>query len=535
MKTKLTVEQLQIVQGNNGLKRYLESLLKGKDYTPRSWLYEDQDADAVLEAWLKKLSTLQKGSTFEANVFQFDTSQLEKWGPQGGVAPISELYESLIQPSFKETPNSESVFGTDAWKEAKSKALHQLNRIVGNETLRPAMYDSVYDDMRARDVIESNSGWPDFTRRSKPDVRAAAIKAAEDGSWKTYPAIILFRNYNNKTRPVWMYPLAVNLVEGSFFQPLYAALSGSKTHKNSHRSRYLTFFSPWRGFEDCRNAVTSYYGWNYFLSASDFTATDEHFRWETTQEVFDVIKHLFQRKYWDGLYESLHYMHHIPLIIGPDEMETGAHGVSSGSNWTNFIETIFDLILSEYVGIITKGNTKGLYGIGDDIAWYSCTYDEKLPETLEKIGKGVGQVINSSKTTNEMYKVKSLQRLFQKGYVLGNSLRSVRAVYSTIRALKSSIYPERFHDPRKWSADMFCARQFMILENCKDHPLFEDFVKFICKGNAHLIPFAKKTASELDKITRESKLLPGLNATYNQEKRDSSLATFESIKIARTL
>jgi hypothetical protein len=232
-------------------------------------------------------------------------------------------------------------------------------------------------------------------------------------------------------------------------------------------------------------------------------------------------------------------MHTIPLLVGPDKMLTGTHGVSSGSNWTNFIETVYDMIISEYVTLTSKTAISkpisGLYAIGDDMAWLASTgfptSEPTFQEYLENVGLAFGQVIKADKTTAEADRVKTLQRLFQRGYRRSDGM--CKGVYPTIRALKSSIYPERYH--HDWSSDMFCARQYMILENCVDHPLFKDFVEFIVRGNVHLIPFAHKDSKRLDAITRQARSIPGLNPTYNQEKRDSSLANFESIAVAREL
>lgn len=521
MKTKLTKREQEIVQRNNGLQRYLESLLVGKSATPRSWLYEQISPEEVLSSWKQKLQVLQDGSEAEQNVFQFDTAQEEKWGPQGEVAPIAELMDIVTQGFGK--PLMPKAFSSGDWAQAKREVTLQLQS-NGIDNLRPASYSRVVDDMRARDTLESNSGWPLFTRRSKPEVKAASIRDAESGAWKDYPAIALFRNYNKKTRLVWMFPMSTNLVEGSFFQPLQSAMM----------QRHFKFLAPWEGFNAVRSLVGSEYASGSYIAASDFSSTDAHFGLNSSLEVYDVIAPLFQARYREALRESLVHMHSIPLVIGPDEKLVGWHGVSSGSNWTNFIETIFDWIFSVYVqrrlGI---RDTVGLYAIGDDMSWVFKRYREDFATELERLGKSVGQEIKAEKTTNNLDSVKSLQRLFQRGYNRPDG--EIRAVYPTIRALKSSVYPERFHKPRSWSSDMFCARQFMILENCVDHPLFEEFVKFVCAGNRHLVPFAKQSAGYLDDVIRKTKLLPGLNPTYNQERRDHSFTQFASIAIARTL
>lgn len=522
MITKLPQEFLSVISENNGLKVYLSNLSKGRDYTPRSWLYENESPDQVLQNWLDQLSTLENGDTFEKEVFQFDTSQLKKWGPQGGIAPIDDLMASVVEPTFVDADSPRpQAFATPAWEQAKRyvvKTFHANNIAV----LRPAAYSNVVADMRARDTLESNSGWPDFTRRNKPEVLAAAVKAAGNEAWMDYPAIALFRNYNLKTRLVWMFPEATNIYEGSFCQPIQSAIINAG----------LGFYSPWVGFEKVRDLISwAYNDHQYFLTASDFSATDAHFQLSTTLEVFDVLKMVMQREAQGGLRASLERMHQIPLLVGPDSMMTGEHGVASGSNWTNFIETVFDHVFSRYVYQETH-TLNSFCAIGDDMCWLSTKYDDTAAEKLEQLGHSVGQDLNAEKVTNDPDKVKFLQRLFQRGYNRQDG--KVRAVYSTIRALKSSVYPERFHNRKSWNSDMFCARQYMILENCVDHPLFEQFVKYVVHGQRDLIPFARKSASELDKITRETKLLPGFNPTYNQEKRDTSLANFESVQLARS-
>nr|QXV86717.1 MAG: RNA-dependent RNA-polymerase [Picobirnavirus sp.] len=525
----------QVVQTNDNLERYLLSLSQEVPATDRSWLYEDRDPEWILSTWKECLHSLENGDTFEKEVFQFDISSEEKWGPQGGHAPMEKLFEDIIAPSFQDVSPHPRLFGVSRghWQEINyyncSLDWHNAIHEVINEyhefqvsSIRPATLKSVVEDMRARDTLESNSGWPDFARRNLPEVKQAAMLAASDGSYTKYPAIALFRTYRGKTRLVWMFPMSTNLVEGSLYQPSQNAIIKAD----------MPFYAPWKGFEAVRDLITKAYDSGAFVSASDFSSTDAHFKLATSAQAYFVLEELFkQPAHKDQLWQSLVHMHNIPLVIGVDQMVTGHHGVSSGSNWTNFIETVFDHIFAKYVQKRTGVN--GFYAIGDDMAWVTSKYNDAFDKQLEELGKDVGQIIKAEKTTNDPDKVKTLQRLFQRGYKRPDG--KVRGVYPTIRALNSSVYPERFHKSKLWSSDMFCARQYMILENCVDHPLFEEFVKFVVKGQKDLIPFAKKSSTELDRILRQSKLIPGLNPTYNQERRDSSLADFEAIKIARNL
>nr|UAW00365.1 MAG: RNA-dependent RNA polymerase [Porcine picobirnavirus] len=526
--TKLQSSQLQIIEENNGLKMYLSGLSVGKEATPRSSLYDLEgktemlEPDEILNRWMTHLDVLNSRGDFDKNVFQFDSHQLEKWGPQGEVAPIADLMDEVVLPTFSRSSSHPTAFKDADWQLAKRKVVKHLHN-AGAKGLSPVPYRRVLDDMRARDTLESNSGWPLFTKRSKPEVIAQSCREAENGLWKTYPAIALFRNYNRKTRLVWMFPMSANLVEGSFFQPLQSVLMKSEYAKQ--------FLAPWTGFEQVREVMTSQYSLGNFVAASDFSSTDAHFQLATSMEVYDVISQCFQPRFRAQLKESIQYMHEIPLVVSSTTELVGEHGVSSGSNWTNFIETVFDWILAEYVSI--KGGYLGLYAIGDDMSWYSNTYDEQFSDFLAKIGESVGQEIKAEKTTNDRDKVKSLQRLFQRNFVRPDG--KLRAVYSTVRALKSLVYPERFHSPKVWSKDMEAIRDFMILENCVDHPLFEEFCRFVAQGDPHLVEFAHYSKGKQNQLFRQSKLVPGLNSTYNQEKRDSSLSQFESVKFISTL
>jgi hypothetical protein len=533
--TKLHSDQLEVISSNNGLKMYLSGLSNGHSATPRSNLYnlegktEVLAPDTILKRWCKQLEVLENKDSFCKNVFHFDSHQLEKWGPQGEVAPIADLLESIVYPTFSMGDRATPVaFSSKLWQRAKREVVKYLHN-AGCRGLSPVPYQRVVDDMRARDTLESNSGWPLFTRRNKPEVIKQSIQEAENGQWKTYPAIALFRNYNRKTRLVWMFPMSANLVEGSFFQALQPRIM-----RYSKQFVGGGFFAPWIGFEKVRESVQNVYeSHEGCVAASDFSSTDAHFQLDASMEVYDVLKECFQPRYRDLLKESITYMHQIPLVISEDAMLTGDHGVSSGSNWTNFIETIFDQVLSWYVFFKLHDDVQGLYAIGDDMAWMSIKYHTSLAHKLEEIGEEVGQVIKAEKTTNNRDNVVTLQRLFQRGYNRPDG--KIRAVYPTVRALKSLVYPEKFHKPELWSKDMEAVRAFMILENCVDHPLFQEFCTFIAEGDPNLKVVAKMSASRQQELLRASKLIPGLNPTYNQEKRDSKLSEFASVKFIASL
>lgn len=530
----LPTEIVEVVKNNNGFKMYLNNLERGRPATPRSWLYEGKPDTEVLQLWLKHLEKV-KSTEYGDLVYQFDTSQLKKWGPQGQVAPVKELMDVVTAGFSRGGAPRPKIFGSKLWQQAKETAIKYLIKDLGLwHRLRPKAPEHVVDNMRDRDTLESNSGYPDFTRRKNPEVLQQAYADIKSKRYLEFPAVALFRNYNNKTRLVWMYPMSTNIVEGQYTQPLKEAISASsQAHK---------FFAPWAGYEWVLSRIThSYQTDRWFLSASDFSHTDEHFlKWQML-EVYDVIKHAFQPQYWDGLKESMLQVVSIPLIIGPDTWITGPHGVASGSNRTNDVETYMDYICEQYfslLGYVDHPHT----AIGDDVSHQCVQYDPKLADKLAEKYQLMGFDVNAEKVTNERDWIKYLQRWTHRDYfstrtieVKGHSYPLLRGIYSTIRALNSSLNPEKFHSPKLWSKDMFAVRQFMILENCIDHPLFEEFVKFICDGHPYLGEFAKLPKHKIDEAYRKSRLIPGLNPTYNQEKREKPLSSFESIRIAQSL
>lgn len=522
---KLTNAEAHVIAENSGLSAYLLSLQEDMPFTHRSWLYEEvKDPDTILDNWLSILRRLKAGNQYEMEVYEFELTQLEKWGPQGGHESMDTLYPSLIEPMFApqslvDQQRTQAVFSGNQWKKAVSQTIDYLGSYTQLHALRPSEFHKIVDKMRSDGRLESNSGWPVFARRNTPEAKQQAISAATSGEWIKFPAIALFRRYNNKTRLVWMYPMAANVVENTYIIPLQTKFLNAS----------IPFFAPWEGFEAVQREISAAYSAGKFIYASDFASTDAHFRLQASLSVAPVIAAMFQDKYSVGLEESITRMHVIPLVISRTEKVVGEHGVSSGSSWTNLIETVFDLTLSRYVSIQLENQVTGMYAIGDDMSWISDKFDDAFPEKLEKYGKDVGQVVKADKTTCFPDKVKTLQRLFQRGYNRRDGL--CRGVYPTIRALKSSVFPERSYKRKSWNSDMFCVRQFAILENCVDHPLFSTFCEFVAKGNRHLIPFAKQSASKLDSLYREAKLLPGLVDAYNQEKRDKPLSSFSSIKI----
>lgn len=529
----LSRQQQETVKNNLGLASYLNNLKRGREATPHSWLYENESSQDTLSAWQSILNSVLEGLPEEQRdaISQLEESQLKKFGPQGQVPPILEALpalESTFTPSDYDDENYGSLFREgNPFDEEDAAKLAKL--FLGNAklmSLRPRSPERVVDDMRERDTLETNSGWPLFTRRNKPEVVQASIQDARTGHAYEYPAIILFRSYNGKLRPVWMYPMSMNIIEGSFTQVIQDTIR--KGFANDPNSILGNYCAPWVGFEDVKVTMTTYFETRVAPRGGDATQMDAHFRMAQMRCVWNIVKWMFQRKYWDELWRCMQHVNDIEIVVGYNARLTGRHGIASGSGWTQLSETILQMWMAWRNGV------NGGMGIGDDFVWF---FDRETSEDLIPGADGLVSILgsygleaNASKQSVEQDSTSFLQRLFIRGFMSRERSQVMGGIYPTIRALNSLLNPEKFHDPAKWNSDMFCLRCYMILENCVDHPAFEQFCAFVVKGQKDLIPFAHKAAAELNSVQRRAKLIPQLNPTYNQEKRDKSLSDFASIK-----
>lgn len=504
----------ELVMANHSMSLYLDNLNRGRSATPHSWLYEKEPAESTLQRWIPIMESANNKTKFGELFNQFDQKQIEKFGPQGAVPPVTskecqEVLEPLYSPTEYDSPNALSEYFAKAQQFAKEAFGKRYLR------MRPKRFESVVDDMSTRDTLSTNSGFPRFARRST--VLQKEIQDAETELAYEYPAILLFRQYNGKLRPVWMFPMSVNLIEFSFSQIIQDAL------QNSQQQWIRDYLSPWKGYEDVKKTLTlQWHGQN--IDGGDTTKMDAHMRPAQIELVYEIVKWLFQKQYWEELHSSLMHICKIPLLWSRTEAYVGTHGLASGSGWTQLTETILQLFMAWCTGVQGQG-------IGDDFYWVA---DMSADELVDYLGK-FGLPANPTKQSVSKDELTFLQRLNHQGFFSREDEQVLGAYYPTIRGLNSMLQPEKFHKPKDWNSDMFCTRNYMILENCVDDPCFDEFLKFVVRGHRDMIPFAKKTASELDAIQRKARLVPGLNPSYNQEKREKPLSTFTSIQLAKSL
>ena len=514
--TKLPAHLSDLVRKSESMSSYLANLSVGRKATPHSWLYEQEDSNTTLDRWIPIMEKANlENSPFGKEFNQFDRRQLSKFGPQGEVPSIEsqaaqEVIEPLFSPSEFDDEDALSEYFSDCKLFAKELFGERLMRA------RPLSTENTVDSMRSRDTLSTNSGFPRFTRRST--VYRQEIQDAQSGKAYEYPAIILFRQYNGKLRPVWMYPMSMNLLELRFEQVLKQMIRTSKT------SWIRDYVSPWNGYEDVKRTLTRQWPHAAPIVGGDTTKMDAHMRNAQMRLFYEIVKWAFQKPYWSELYDAVMHTTEIPLLVSPTTWLTGCHGLASGAGFTQLSETILTMFMAWKKGCTGQG-------IGDDFTWNVSLTAEEVVEYLAQFGLPANEDKQDVSTDSLTF----LQRMNRQNFFSREDQHVLGGYYPTIRALNSLLNPEKFHRPADWSSDMFCVRCYMILENCVDDPCFVEFLKFVVKGQRDLIPFAKKSAKDLGMIWSKARLIPGLTPTYTQNGLEKPLALFTSIQLAKEL
>lgn len=184
-------------------------------------------------------------------------------------------------------------------------------------------------------------------------------------------------------------------------------------------------------------------------------------------------------------------------------MLVGPHGMGSGSGGTNGDESIahkgLQLGVAKENGQTLNPNSMAY---GDDGA---LTFPGITVEMVISYYQRFGLVMNPDKQMVSKTETVILRRWYSVDYRKNGIMIGV---YSTFRALGRLLGQERFYDPRKWGPEMVTLRAWSILENCKNHPLIDEFIQFVLKGDKYklglLIP---GFFDRLDSLVKEADAL----------------------------
>jgi hypothetical protein len=212
---------------------------------------------------------------------------------------------------------------------------------------------------------------------------------------------------------------------------------------------------------------------------TDFSKFDQHFNKDMQDGAHYLLQHILMNypdaKEW--LRDIFPIKYQIPLAVSTYgheiNMTRGYHGMASGSGGTNADETLVHRALQHEAAILngTELNPHSQC-LGDDGI---LTYPGITVDQVVAAYESHGQECNKTKQYASIQDCVYLRRWHHKDYRINGVCAGV---YSTARALGRLRYLERFMDPEYWSPEMVALRQISIIENCKWHPLFHEFIEF---------------------------------------------------------
>jgi len=473
----------------NKISLLLDRIVAGSSEVYTTPIANETKPDVILDKWdvifQSRLNLMSK------ELIELEESQKSKYGPRSLAKPWVDRRETL-----KEHFGSGSKYSFDA----KEKAFRRL---------RPVDLKASANNLKRN----TNSGLPYYMRKGK--VIEQSLDNYEHLLSEEYPCILFTRTQENgKTRTVWGYPIADTLLEGKYFLPL---LEYQKKQ-------------PWRsaliGPEEVNSKLTtlilSAVENDKTLVSIDFSSYDSTVKESLQMESFNYIKSLFQEN--EAILKELNYIANRFNSIGlitPDGIWGSSHGVPSGSTFTNEVDSIAQYLVAKQVLKIDD-----LFQIqGDDGA-----YAVSDPDVLKQNFLDYGLKVNIDKSYESKEYIIYLQNLYSINHIKNGRISGIYPIY---RALSKIVYQERFNDFKAYGligADYYAIRTISILENCKYHPLFEDFVKFVYNLDKYgLTPSETSIGRYIGMLTDEA----GFGSIFKHQYGDDliGLKSFECVKI----
>lgn len=473
---------------NPGLRSYFDIVRKGQPEDYETPFAKGQSIEEILSDWDKILISIKDKYPW---LWEFENDLGAKVGPMSIMRPLSErmedidhYYDDILLPS---QPISDSAIKAVLSEFSKIKGMHLRSQ------------QKTVDKMKK----STNSGSPYFTKRrvvvSKTlfcdmDGRYQILNLPEETqldvwTWADNPdqatewiavAVLGWRGQeggpteeDTKQRVVWMFPFAVNICELQFYQPLIESC------------QKFNLVPAWVSMDAVDREITLLFdtkGPDDDVICTDFSKFDQHFNHDMQSCARSIERGLLDHSYLSDnwLNNVFPIKYEIPLAYDYGKVRVGKHGMGSGSGGTNADETLAHRALQYEAALNAKSrlNPHSMC-LGDDgvLSYPGITVDDVIRSYTAH-----GQEMNASKQYVSKHECVFLRRIHSDSYRINGICVGV---YSTKRALGRLKKQERFYDPEKWSAEMVEWKFWSVLENCKYHPLREEFALFCMKRDKY--------------------------------------------------
>lgn len=457
---------------NPGLRSYFDRTRSGNSEEYRTTFYRGKSLSKVLEDWKPTIDSIEsKWPT----LLNFENDLAKKVGPLSIQKPLKErmddirsYYDSILLES---KPISDSAIAAviKEWGNPRGLQIRSQRRTI--ELMKKSTNSGSPYFQKRRAVVDKTS--PCHLDYDETEVKQFLSKSDWYGC-----AVLGWRGQEGgptdddvKQRVVWMFPFAVNICELQFYQ---VAIETAQKR----------LFTPaWVSMEAVDQRITKLFdtkGKRDLVICTDFSKFDQHFNKDMQDAAKSIIAKLLghdaESRRW--LNEVFPVKYSIPLAIDVDNIIRGYHGMGSGSGGTNFDETIVHRSL-QYEAAQSKRKmlNPNSQCLGDDGI---LSYPGITVEDVTRSYSAHGQDMNVDKQYASEHDCTYLRRWHHDEY---RENGVCVGVYSTYRALGRLCEQERYYDPEIWGPKMVALRQLSIIENCKYHPLREEFVNFCMKGD----------------------------------------------------
>lgn len=459
---------------NPGLRAYFLRTVEGNAEIYRPPFWHKERPTLVVQRWKDRLLRTGVADKYPS-LYKFELEMKDKVGPMSYQKPlkdrlkhVEEYYTGVELPS---EPISE---------EAVQQA---ADYFYADVKLNLRSQEETWKRMRK----STNSGPPFFTTRNSVVNKTVPLSVVGDKQILPYgeyelAAVLGFRGQeggpriiDTKNRDVWMMSLGQNVKELQYYQ---VDIEHIQKHNliPAYVSNDLVDETITKAFAYKRTSDQ--------VICTDFKGMDQHFNGHMQDAAYTITKYgladTAESREWLRTIFPLKY--NIPLICSEDLMISGPHGMGSGSGGTNDDETKSHTALQ-----FEAGNSEHVSGrlnpycqrYGDD--GYIVAPGLEVDDVIRSYTRH-GQVMNPDKQYVSTHDCVFLRRWHGMEYRVNGIMVGV---YSTFRALGRLLFQERWYDPETWGPKMVILRAWSILENCKFHPCFEEFVDFCMEGDKY--------------------------------------------------
>lgn len=528
---------------NPGLRSYFDNVVKGQSDEYRTTFAKGSSMHKVLADWELHLNSI---ANEWPTLIDFENDLRAKVGPMSIMKPLAErmedidnYYTLINKPAIEVNPSA-------------IKAVCSEFKVLKGLHLR--------SEQRTVDIMKksTNSGAPYFRKRKGVVSKTlpCAVKQSGIHTWQWLNinsntekeesllyfinrpfhetcAILGWRGQEGgpkpsdvKQRVVWMFPFSVNIKELQFYQPMIES------------AQRFNLVPAWVSMESVDNSITRMFdtkGDDDLVICTDFSKFDQHFNESCQNCAREIISSILDNSAasdeWLSNVFPIKYA--IPLAYDYGKIRVGKHGMGSGSGGTNADETLTHRAL-QYEAAINNNSrlNPNSQCLGDDGV---LTYPGITVEDVVRSYSAHGLDMNPDKQYVSKQDCVYLRRWHHINYRVDGVCVGV---YSTYRALGRLMEQERYYNPEVWGPKMVALRQLSIIENCKWHPMFNQFVEFCMKRDKYRLGIdIPGFLDNIDSVAREANdYMPdflGYTKSMNKD-ADKGLADWAVVKLLKS-